>query len=108
VPAKTKIMRVIAEVTQTFSGGDVVSCDAIVGMSSNTDTILKYMDLKTAVGVYGDDLAEEGTYLSAGLGYIPSWTTAREIYVRYSTTSGPMSHLTQGSITYWIECVTYP
>ena len=108
VPAKTKVMRVIADVTAAFTGGTIASGNVKVGKTAGGAEYLTAGDMFTAPAVYGDTLGEEGASLSAGVGDIPAWAATQAISARFTVGGDTVDHCTAGSCTFYIETIQYP
>lgn len=109
VPAKTRVLRMIADVTTTFSGGGITDMDVVCGPSAGSNGYLVTFDVDTAIGTYGDVAAEIGAnLLSATYADIPSWSATTAIICRFTCAGANCSAATQGSATFYIEHLVYP
>ena len=110
LPAKTRIISIIADTTIKYLGGAVSAAALKIGSTVGGGEILASHDVYTAVITKGLADADMGTSLTRAAaiqgGAILSWTAATPIYVRMTTTTANTSALTQGSTTYYIttEC----
>jgi hypothetical protein len=107
LPAKTRIVGIIADTTVAYSGGAVSACTLEVGKT--TDTGIEYIllhDVKTAAVVKGlvdGDLGESLIHDHAVQGGdLPSWTTTTDITATIRTTDANTSALGAGSTTFYI------
>lgn len=110
VPAKTRVLREIADVTQAFDDGAgpisavTMTCGTTAGGSQylNSGSVF-------AVTTLGDVAAEIGAgLLSATVADIPSFSTTTAVQCRFTSTGGNLSTLTTGSVTYYLELLVYP
>lgn len=109
VPAKTRVLRMVADVTATFSGGAITDMDVVCGPSAGSNGYLISFDVDTAIGTYGEVAAEIGAnLLSATYADIPSWSTTTAIICRFTCGGGNCDTATQGSMTLYIEHLVYP
>lgn len=109
VQAKTRVIRVIADVTQTFSGGGITDMDVTCGTTAGGNQYLLTHDVDTAIGTYGDVAAEIGAgLLSATVADIPSWSATTSVQCRFTCVGANCTAATQGSVTYYIEHLVYP
>jgi len=106
LPAKTRLVGITADVTQTFSGGAVSAATMTVGKTVGGAEYLASFDVKTATIQRGLTDADLGTALvrSAAVqgGDLPSWTGTTNINVRLTTVTANTNALTQGSVTFTI------
>jgi hypothetical protein len=107
LPAKTRIVGIIADTTAAYSGGAVSACTLEVGKT--TDTGIEYIllhDVKTTAVVKGlvdGDLGESLIHDHAVQGGdLPSWTTTTDITATIRTTDANTSALGAGSTTFYI------
>lgn len=110
LPAKTRVLRVVADVTATFTGGAVSDCDVTVGNSAGGAQYLLSFDVDTATGVYGDAQTELGTAIVGGASFAGdlTWATTTVVQCRFTAVGAFLSELTTGSATFYIEVCTYP
>ncbi len=109
VPAKTRILRMVADVTATFSGGGITDMDVTCGPTAGSAGYLVSFDVDTATGVYGEVAAEIGAnLLSATFADIPSWSATTAIICRFTCAGANCNAATQGSMTLEIEHMVYP
>jgi hypothetical protein len=110
VPAKTKILGVVADVTAAFTGGGNTAVTMQVGIAGgDLDAYLVATDVFAAPIVIGDAEAELGTALSnagPGVGRLP-WTGTTAIAATFDSTTGTVAGLTTGSVTFYITCEVY-
>lgn len=111
-PANTRIIRVLAEVTQVFSGGALSAVAVTCGNSAGGNQYLLSHSQLSATGAFGDVVAEMGAgVVSATLADMGTVATgvpgAITVQCRYSCTGANCNAATQGSTTYYVEGVTY-
>jgi len=107
----SRILRLVAEATVTFSGGALSNVTMTCGTTAGGNQYLTTCDLGvTETPVCGDAAADIGAaLLSATVADFPSWaagTTA--IQCRFTCTGANCNAATGGSATFYIEGVTYP
>lgn len=111
VPAKTRILRVVADVTAAFTGGGNTACTLQVGISGgDADAYLAAFDCFSGATTKGLVEADLGVALGnggSGVGAFPDFTGAKAIDAQFDSTTGTVAGLTAGSVTFYIECVTY-
>jgi hypothetical protein len=102
LPAKTRVLSVIAETVVPFEGPGITAVTAQVGTEDDADGyILAHGVLASGVvkGLLDEDL---GTFITRANavqgGHIPSWTAAKELRVQLDSTSANLDQLTQGAI----------
>lgn len=109
VPAKTRVLRMIADVTATFTGPAITDVDVTCGTSAGGNQYLVSFDVDTATGVYGDAAAEIGAgLLSATVADIPSFSATTAVQCRFTCTGANCSVMTTGSMTIYIESLVFP
>lgn len=113
IPAKTRVLRMIAEVTQTFSGGALTNVTMTCGTSAGGNQYLvggAQCDVGiTETPVCGDVAADIGAGLtSATVADIPSFTGTTAIQCRFTCTGANCVAATTGSVTFYIEHLVYP
>lgn len=103
LPAKTRLLRITADVTQVFSGGAVSAASIVVGKTTGGAEYLASFDCKSSAITRGLVDADLGTSLvrSAAVqgGDLPSWTTTTNVMMRLTTVTAFTNALNQGSIT---------
>lgn len=112
-PANTRLERIVAEVTQTFTGGALSAVTVQCGSAAGGNQYLLANSVFTAVNTWGDSAAEIGAGLlsatvadmGASAGGIPGAIT---ISCRFTCTGANCNAATQGSVTFEIEHVVYP
>ena len=107
LPARTRLISIIADTITNWSGGGVTACTQTIGTSVGGAQLIASYDCFTAAVVRGLADADMGTSMTRAAavqgGVIPSWTTATPIYLRITTTSANTNALTQGeTIVYLI------
>jgi hypothetical protein len=116
VPAKTRVLRVVADITAGFTdgAGPITSMVLTVGKSAGGNTYLvgaAPIDAMS-VGTSGLVLADAGTDLDDAYGDVPSWSAPTAISARFAADSPVatvgVTNLTAGSATFYIDCELYP
>lgn len=107
VPAKTKIQRVIIDVTTPFTGGGTGSATISVGPAGAETAYVSAGNAFAGAAVYGDADGELGASLAGGIGHIPSWSSTTAIEARF-TADTTVAAYTAGSATFYIEGLIYP
>jgi hypothetical protein len=107
LPARTRLISIIADTITNWSGGGVTACTQTIGTSVGGAELIASYDCFTAAVVRGLADADMGTSMTRAAavqgGVIPSWTTATPIHLRITTTSANTDALTQGeTIVYLI------
>ena len=107
LPARTRLISIIADTITNWSGGGVTACTQTIGTSVGGAQLIASYDCFTAAVVRGLADADMGTSMTRAAavqgGAIPSWTTATPIHLRITTTSANTDALTQGeTIVYLI------
>jgi hypothetical protein len=108
LPAKTRVLRVIADVTTPFTGGTVATATLRVGKAANGAGYLLDADAFTGAITAGDVAAEIGANLLSATVADITWSGTQIVNARLTTTVGLTSALTAGSVTFYIECAVYP
>lgn len=104
--AKTKIQRVIMDVTAAFTGGGTAVATISIGPNGAETTYMAAKDAFAGAAVYGDADSELGTALAGGIGDIPSWSGTTAIEARF-TSDTTVNVYTTGSVTFHIEGLVY-
>jgi len=108
LPAKTRLVSIIADTTTVYTGGIVTAASMIVGKTVGGNEYLLTHDIKTATIVRGLVTGDMGATLATAAGVpvqggdLPSWTATTNVSVRITTVTGNVNALTQGSTTYYI------
>lgn len=106
LPAKTRLVSIIADTTTVFSGGGVTACAMTVGTSVGGAQLIASYDCFTAPVVKGLVDADMGTSMTrAGAvqgGLIPSWSSNTPVHVRITTTTANTNALTQGVTVFYL------
>lgn len=108
VPAKTKITRVICDVTAAFTGGTIAAFTISVGPAGSETAYLDAGNAFAGAATYGDADSELGASLEGLQGHIPSWSGTTAIEARFTATGDTVAAATAGSATFYIEGVVYP
>lgn len=111
-PVNSRIVRVVAEVTQVFTGGALSAVAVTCGKTAGGNEYLLSHSQLSATGAFGDVVAEMGAgVVSATLADMGTVATgvpgAITVQCRYTCTGANCSAATQGSTTYYVEGVTY-
>lgn len=111
LPAKTKLIGIIEDVTTGFTGGGETVATFKVGTAAGGTTILLSNSCFTTA-TWGLADADAGTSFTRAAqvqgGYIPNWSGTQIINSRLTTTTNNTSGLTAGSVTYYIDTLVYP
>jgi hypothetical protein len=108
IPAKTRVLSVVADVTTPFTGGTVSAVAVTCGSTAGGNNYLVSFDALSGAITRGDALAEMGAGLTDGVGHVPSWSGTTVVSCRFTTTGGNAVDLTAGEIYVYLEAVTYP
>lgn len=111
LPAKTKIIGIIADTTIKYAGTGVTNANIVVGIDAGVlNAFLLTHDVLTAPITVGDADADLGTLIiranAVSGGYI-DWVNTTPISVQITTVGANTDQLTAGSTTYYIETVRY-
>lgn len=111
-PANSRIVRVIADVTTTFTGGGLTAVTVTCGNSAGGNQYLLSNSFFTAQAVWGDAFSEVGAGLLtatwADFGTASAGTNgAITVQCRFTCTSANCSAATQGNVNFYVEGVTY-
>lgn len=107
LPAKTRILRIVADVTTKFLGGAIATCTMRAGKAANGAEYLVDKDVFTAAVTAGDAAAEIGASLLSATVADLTWAGTQIVNIRLTSTGANLV-LTQGSVTVYIECAVYP
>lgn len=106
VPAKTRVVGIIADVTATFTGGGETVATLKTGKTAGGAEYLAVGDVFTAPITLGLLDADMGTSLTRAAaiqgGDLPSWGIATAVNARLTTTTNNTSTLTTGSVTFYV------
>lgn len=108
LPTKTRILRIIGDVTTKFLGGAISAVVMRVGKAANGAEYLLDKDVFTAAVTAGDVAAEIGASLLSATVADLTWGTTQAVVMRLTSTTANLSALTQGSVALYIECAVYP
>lgn len=104
MPAKTRVLRVVADVTAGFddAAGPISAVTMTCGITAGGAEYLASGSVFTA-NTRGDAAAEIGAnLLSATVADIPSMSSTTQIQCRFTSTGGNLSTLTTGAVTFYI------
>jgi hypothetical protein len=99
LPAKTRVLRVVADVTTKFIGGAIAAMTLEVGRTAGGNQYVLAADVFSAAVVLGN---------AQGFLVDQIWTTTTPVMARWTATGANTSALTQGSVDFYIEVCTYP
>jgi len=107
LPAKTRLISIIADTITTWTGGGVTACTQTIGTTVGGTQLIASYDCFTSAVTKGLVDADMGTSMTRAAavqgGTIPSWSTTTPIYLRITTTTANTDALTQGeTIVYLI------
>lgn len=109
LPAKTRVLRVVAEVTEAFQGGLISAVTLKVGRVGGSDDFLLPADVFTQSIVVGDTQDELGDNVVGGTGFVQDLQWSSQLVVANLVAGGAdITELVQGQMTLYIEAVTYP
>lgn len=108
LPAKSRVLRVIADVTTKFIGGAISAVVLRAGKAANGNNYLLDGDVFTAAITLGDAGGEVGADLKTASWADITWASTQAVVVRLTSTTANLSALTQGSMTVYIEYCVYP
>lgn len=111
--ANTRIIRVLARVETTFTGGGLTAVAVTCGNSAGGNQYLLSFSAFTAAGTFGDVVAEVGAGLLtatwADFGAAASnGTAAITVQCRFTCTTANCNAATQGNLIFYVEGVAYP
>jgi hypothetical protein len=113
LPAKTKVLGVLADLTQTFACTATCTSSTLsftVGKTAGGNEYILSTDADAATGTFGLTAAQTGASLVASAaqgGDIPSFSTTTTYQVRFTSGTGnfgnaTVTNLSQGSITFYL------
>lgn len=120
LPAKTKLVEIYADLTQTFACASVCTTATLsmtCGSAAGTNDILLTFDMDAATTQRGLADADLGTALTRATavqgGKIFSWSGTTPVFCRLTSGTGNIgtgaaTNLSQGSITYYLTTVRLP
>ncbi len=111
-PVNSRIVRVTADVTQVFTGGALSAMTVMCGNTAGGNQYLLANSVFTAQNTWGDVAAEVGAGLltatwadfGTSAAGVPGAIT---VQCRFTCTGANCSAATQGSVTFYVEGVTY-
>lgn len=112
LPAKTRLVSIIADTTTPYTGGGVTAATLIVGKTTGGNEYIVSHDVLSAAIVKGLADSDLGTSINRANaiqgGDLPSWTTTTDISVRLTTVTANTDQLTAGSTTYYLVTEKMP
>ena len=120
LPAKTRLVGVYADLTTTFACTATCTTATLsitVGTAAGGAQILASFDADAVAAVFGDADGELGSAVNAAArvqdAYIPSWSATQIITARLTSGTGNIgtgtaTHLSQGSITFYLVTEVLP
>ena len=106
LPAKTRLVSIIADTTTVFSGNAVTACAMTVGTSVGGAQLIASYDCFTTPVVKGLVDADMGTSMTRAAavqgGFIPSWSSNTPVHVRITTTTANTNQLNQGVTVFYL------
>jgi hypothetical protein len=111
LPARARIINVIANTTTTYQGGPVTAVTCSVGGAGTTDYLAAH-DVKTAVVTKGLVTGDMGTLLLPShnntIGYLPSFSDSSAVTATYISEGANLSALRQGHSDFYITFEVLP
>lgn len=114
LPAKTRLVSIIADTTTPYSGGAVSAATLVVGKTTGGNEYLVSHDVKTAAitaGLVDGDLGtsiNRANAIQGGDLTSTMWAGTTAISVRLTTVTANTNALTAGSTTYYITTEVMP
>lgn len=112
LPAKTRLVGIVADCTETFTGGAVASATLKIGSSAGGTQFLAQADVFTTAATFGLADADLGTAMTRAAsiqgGALSSWSSTTAVNARITTTTANTDALTAGSVTVYLTCEVYP
>lgn len=105
IPAKARVTRVVADVTEAFDdgAGPIGTTSIGCGPTAGTVTYIATGAINS-INVRGDSNLEQGSAVES----IPGWSAATDLWCTFSTSGGNLNTLTTGALTIYIEYIQYP
>jgi hypothetical protein len=111
LPAKTRLVSIIADVTVPFTGGTVATATLKVGKSAGGAEYLAVADVLSGAATFGLADADMGTELVRAAriqgGAVVNWATTIPVTARLTATVDTCDHLTAGSVTFYLITERY-
>lgn len=111
LPAKTRLVSILADVTTTFTGGAVSAATMVIGKSVGGAEYLASFDAFTTTIRRGLVDADMGTAMTRAAavqgGDLPSWSATTNVSLRLTTVTAFTNALTAGSVTVYLETVQF-
>jgi len=109
LPAKTRVLRVIADVTSEFLGGIISAVTLKTGVTEGGEQLLLSGNVLTTPITLGALQAQLGVDLLGGTSFSTDvFWSGTVVRGSFTSVGANLSELTQGSVTFYIECCTYP
>lgn len=112
LPAKTRLVGIIADTITPYTGGGESAATLIVGKTTGGNEYIVSHNVFAGATTKGLADADLGTALARATaiqgGDLPSWTTTTAVSVRLTTTTNNTSGLTAGSTTYYLTTEVMP
>jgi hypothetical protein len=122
LPAKTVVSAAFADLTQTFACTATCTTSTLsmtCGKTAGGNEYLTSFDADSATGQFGITSATTGTALKPGtppvtpIGDLPSWSTTTAVKCRLTSGTGNIgtgsaTHLSQGSVTFYLTTLRMP
>lgn len=106
LPAKTRIINIVADTTAAYTGASITQCHMIVGNATGGAQYLASADVLTAPVTKGLADADMGTELTRAAqingGGVVSWSGTTPVSVRITCVGANCSALATGSTTFYI------
>lgn len=106
-PAKSKVVRVIAQVNTAFTGGSVSAMTVTAGNSAGGNQFLLSTSVFSGTPLIGGAVASIGAALLTAT-WADYSATAQVVQARFTSTSANLSTLTAGDMDFYIEYATLP
>lgn len=112
LPAKTRVLRVIADITATFTGGSISGVAMVCGNTAGGNAYLLTGSVLAGTATRGLLQSTLGSGINGGTGFFSDftapWTNTTTVQARFTGTGDNLDQLTTGSVTFYIEACTYP
>jgi hypothetical protein len=106
MPAKTKIVAIYSDTTQTYAGTGITAATIVIGKSAGGGEYIASHDVLSAVVTKGLADADMGTEMTQAAkiqdGSVVDWANPITVTARLTTTDAHTDDLTAGSTTFYI------